>query len=160
MVWSKRIFSLLETLADSIDGYDHVGENSHYFDFYAFCEHHADERRKLFRELRRALKARGLDHETHGTILGSAHRLFIDLRTALSSGNLAIIEELLRGEEFLAARADAFLEEEGLPPEIYELGRLTRTNITLSLRDLRAMQDHARLGWAAATFQRAHIVRR
>lgn len=154
MDWTKRALHLLETLADSVAGFDHIGAHSHYFDFYAFCEHHADERGHLLRRLRHALEAQGIHPETQGTILGSAHRLFIDLRTALTSGNLAIIEELVRGETFLATRTDAMLDDEGLPPKIYDVGREVRANVSRSLLDLQAMQDHARLGWGAATFKR------
>ncbi|MBD3759291.1 PA2169 family four-helix-bundle protein [Rhizorhabdus sp.] len=145
--------NLLETLADSLAGFDHVAEHAHRFDFYSYCEHYAVQRAQLTRELSRALKQHGSKLSAHGTVLGSAHRLFLDIKGALDSGVITVLDELMRGETFLASRTDAMLEQDGLPDDIYEIVRLIRTNASQSLLDLTAMRSHASKGFAAGSFR-------
>lgn len=151
--WNAGAAHLLETLTDSMAGYDHVGEHAHRFGFYAFCEHHATERAQLLHSYRRLMERRAGQAERHGSILGTAHRLFLDFRAALSSGDLAVIEELIRGESFLASRIDRLLEQDDTPQDIASLGRKLRAHVSQSLLDLQAMQDHARQGQNAKAFR-------
>lgn len=151
--WVRSAEHLLETLDDSLTGFDHVAENSHRFDFYSYCEHYAIERRELTRDLRYGMRKLGHSVPAHGTILGSAHRLYLDLRGTFDSGIVTALEELIRGETYLAARADAVLEHDGLPPRIYETVRLIRANISRSLLDLTGMHHHAGTGFAAGSFR-------
>ncbi|ARR54262.1 hypothetical protein HY78_12910 [Rhizorhabdus wittichii DC-6] len=151
--WMRSGERLLETLADSLTGFDHVAEQAHRFDFYSYCEHYAVQRGQLARTFKGVMKQRGSKLPIHGTVLGSAHRLYLDIRGALDSGVVAVLEELLRGETFLASRADATLEHEGLPDDIYEIVRLIRANTSQSLLDLKAMLSHASKGFAAGSFR-------
>jgi len=104
-------FSVIETLADSAAGYAHVGEHTREFKLYAFCEHQAALRDKAAKSFTVHMYARGWQTEAHGTLLGSAHRLFIDLRVALGHSHDAVIRELHRGETFLRTKADTALSE-------------------------------------------------
>ncbi len=151
--WMHSAEHLLETLADSLAGFDHVAEHAHRFDFYSYCEHYAVQRAKLKSELGRGLKQHGSKLSAHGTILGSAHRLYLDIKGALDSGVITVLNELMRGETFLASRTDAVLEQDGLPDDIYEIVRLIRTNASQSLQDLTAMHSHASKGFAAGSFR-------
>lgn len=151
--WIRSAERLLETLADSLAGFDHVAEHAHRFDFYSYCEHYAVQRAQLTRQLGRALKRHRSGLSAHGTVLGSVHRLYLDIRGTLDSGVVTVLEELIRGETFLASRTDGLLEHDGLPDEIYEIIRLIRTNISESLLDLTAMHSHASKGFAAGTFR-------
>lgn len=151
--WTKDGTRLLETLADSLAGFDHVAEHAHRFDFYAYCEHHAVQRRKMVLECRRVMREHGSFQTIHGTALGSAHRLFLDIRGALDSGVVAILEELIRGETFLASRADAMLDHDHLPEDLYDIVRQIRADISQSLLDLKAMHSHAGKGFAADSFR-------
>lgn len=151
--WIRSGEHLLETLADSRAGFDHVAEHAHRFDFYSYCEHYAVERTELAREFRRLMQAYSSAPPVHGTALASAHRLYLDMRSALDSGVLTVLHELARGENFLASRVDALLDHDGLPAEIYDIVRLIRTNISQSLLDLEAMRSHASKGFAAGSFR-------
>lgn len=151
--WIRTGEHLLETLGDSLAGFDHVAEHSHRFDFYSYCEHYAVQRAQLTREFNRAMKQQGSTAPVHGTVMGSAHRLYLDIRAALDTGVIAVLEELLRGETFLASRTDAMLEHDGLPAGIYEIVRQIRTNVSQSMLDLKAMHSHAVKGFAAGSFR-------
>lgn len=151
--WMHSAEHLLETLADSLAGFDHVAEHAHRFDFYSYCEHYAVQRAQLTSDFRRALKRHGSNLSAHGTVLASAHRLYLDITGALDSGVITVLNELMRGETFLASRTDAVLEQDGLPDDIYEIIRLIRTNASQSLLDLTAMHSHASKGFAAGSFR-------
>lgn len=151
--WVKSAEYLLEVLVDSLTGFDNVAEHSHRFDFYSYCEHYALERRELMNDLRYNMRKLGYNLSAHGTMLGSAHRLYLDLRGAFDSGIVTALDELIRGETYLAARADAVLEHDRLPPEIYETVRLIRANVSQSLLDLNEMRGHAGAGFAAGSFR-------
>lgn len=103
--------SVIEMLADSAAGYAHVGEHAHGFKLYAFCEHQAMMRDKAAKSLAAHMHIRGWQTNAHGTLLGSAHRLFIDLRVALGYSHDAVIRELHRGETFLWNKIDNALSE-------------------------------------------------
>ena len=151
--WMRSGEHLLEILADSLAGFDHVAEHAHRFDFYSYCEHYAVQRAQLAGDFGRILKQHGSTLAIHGTALGSAHRLLLDMRGALDSGVMAVLDELLRGETFLASRIDAMLEHDDLPDDVYDIVRLIHANTSQSLLDLKAMHDHAGKGFAAGAFR-------
>lgn len=151
--WMRSGERLLETLADSLTGFGHVAEHAHRFDFYSYCEHYAGPRARLARELDALMKLHGSKLPIHGTVLGTAHRLFLDIRGALDSGVATMLDELIRGETFLASRTDAMLEQEGLPEPIYDVVRRIRANLSKSLLDLKAMRRQAGQGFAAGSFR-------
>lgn len=110
------ILSVAETIADSIAGYAHVGERVHAFGLYAYCEHQAVERGKHARSLERLIQERGWHCDARGTLLGSAHRLFIDLKLAIAHGEEAVLRELHRGESFLLDKIETTLARARLDP--------------------------------------------
>ena len=151
--WIRSSEHLLETLADSLAGFDHVAEHAHRFDFYSYCERYAMQRAELARQFRSVMKEFSSEPPSHGTALASAHRLYLDMKSALDSGVLPVLHELMRGEKFLASRVDGLLDHDGLPTAIYDIVRLLRANVSQSLFDLEAMSSHASKGFAAGSFR-------
>lgn len=131
---------LLETLADSVAGFEHVAGHVHQYGFYAFCERRAGDRARLLAALRQkahALKGRSAPH---GTLLGSAHRLLLDLRTALGMNEKAVIEELVRGEAFLIHHIDQYLEAGHCPSEdVWDLVCAIRADVARTLFELEGL---------------------
>ncbi len=142
--WHSAAKYLIETVADSLNGFDHIASQPDRFSFHAFCEPHILERQELLRAMRVAMHAHGLDHDPQGTLLGAAHRLFIDLRSAIQGGENAVIAEMLRGEEFLASRAYRFNNIWRLPRELKSIGGALQGNIGRSIGELRTLVDASR----------------
>ena len=134
--WHTSATELLEALADSIAGFDFMISHAHHFDFYALCALRMVERKALLKRIRMAMHAQGLATDLHGTLLGAAHRLFIDLRTALQGGEKPLIVELLRGETFLADRTHEFAFHEHMPAELRNLGLELENSIAHLISDL------------------------
>jgi uncharacterized protein (TIGR02284 family) len=103
--------SIVETLADSLAGYTHIGGHAHGFTLCAYCEHQAIAREKAFRALSVCIEAHGWHSDRQGTLLASAHRLFVDLKVAIAHSDSAVMAELHRGESFLLHKIESALAE-------------------------------------------------
>ncbi len=66
------IQALVETVMDSVAGYEHIASHTYGFGWYNYCEMHALERQRLAIALRRAVEAYGGHTEQHGMLLGTA----------------------------------------------------------------------------------------
>lgn len=150
MVESRHFtLSVAETIADSIAGYAHIGERAHEFGLYAYCEHQAIERGKHARSLERLIRERGWHCDTGGTLLGSAHRLFIDLKLAVAHGEEAVLRELHRGESFLLDKIETTLARARLDQALADaLGRIAQA-IREAVAELASRLRNA-TGWDGA----------
>lgn len=141
------IIALVETVADSVAGYEHIASHTHGFGWYSYCEMHALERQRLAVTLRRAIEAHGGHADSQGTILGSAHRLFLDLKSALLDSEQSVVEELLRGERFLADQIRKAHRDAGaLPTDIEEILVTLYRNVQSSLGELAALRKRIERG--------------
>lgn len=75
----------------------------------------AQERAQMARELQDEVRAQGGDPERSGSVAGSAHRGWMNLKAALTSGDERIIAEAERGEDVAKKTFDEALTK-GLPP--------------------------------------------
>jgi uncharacterized protein (TIGR02284 family) len=80
------------------------------------------QQRKLFREeLENDARDLGLDMEPSGTAKGYFHRIWLDLRSSLSSKeDEVLIEEAMRGEETALKVYDSILRHNELPEYIQD----------------------------------------
>jgi len=137
----------VETVMDSVAGYEHIASHTHGFGWYSYCEMHALERQRLATALRRAIEAHGGHAELHGTLLGSAHRLFLDLKAALLNGEQSAVDELLRGERFLADHIRKAHRDAGtLPPDIEDIIATLYRNVQSSIGELAALRKRIERG--------------
>jgi uncharacterized protein (TIGR02284 family) len=108
---------------------------------------HALERQRLATALRRAIEAHGGHAELHGTLLGTAHRLFLDLKSALLNGEQAAVDELLRGEKFLADQIRKAHRDAGeQPADIEDVLATLYRNVHSSIGELAALRKRIEQG--------------
>ena len=87
-------------------------------DFKALFDELSLQREQFVRELQRLVHGLGEDSERSGSLAGTLHRGWIDIKAALHSGDEhAILAECERGEDFAVAEYREALEHE-LPEEI------------------------------------------
>jgi uncharacterized protein (TIGR02284 family) len=100
------------------------------------------ERVKLIEELD-ALRAKAdpdAKEREGGTLKGDLHRIWIDLRDALSaSDNANVLNECERGEEFLLMRYDEAMEKEPAP-ETFALLQHQRITVQQDLNRIRHLR--------------------
>ena len=119
----RLVRGLAAQVRDSAAGYRKAQEETTDTGLAAEFGHLADERDDMVEALDECLTGLGATPETSGTMLGAAHRLFIDLRSAISRRDrTAILREIVRGESVLEEAYDAAIRA-GLPPEIHNIVR-------------------------------------
>lgn len=105
---------VLETLIDSADGYEKAAELAERTTFKDFFSRRAASRRGMVAAIRNEITQLGGEPEADGTILASAHRVFMNLRTVVQDTDEAVIEAVDNGEEYLRQKFDAALANDEL----------------------------------------------
>ncbi|WP_417622870.1 PA2169 family four-helix-bundle protein [Parasphingorhabdus sp.] len=114
---------ILETLIDSTHGYEKAAEIADRDTFKNFFSRRAAARRAMAAAVRKEITAYGDAPENDGTILASAHRVFMNLSAALQDNDEAAIEAVETGEEYLRMKFDRALERDDLSPSAKTLLR-------------------------------------
>ena len=93
-------------LIDSKDGYEKAREDA---EKGAHAQLFADmigRRERDHQRVHQFLVAKGIEPDESGSFTASAHRTLVDLKSVFSSGDEAVLNEVLRGEESLMAAYD------------------------------------------------------
>tara|TARA_R110000824_G_scaffold25838_7_gene89586 strand:+ start:13936 stop:14379 length:444 start_codon:yes stop_codon:yes gene_type:complete len=114
---------ILETLIDSTHGYEKAAEIADRTTFKNFFSRRAASRRAMAAAVRNEIIELGDTPETDGTILASAHRVFLGLSAALQDNDEAAIEAVDTGEEYLRMKFEKALESDELSPSAKTLLR-------------------------------------
>lgn len=109
--------TLIATLLDSVDGYQKSAgdiENQALADKF---NSRARERQSAVAKLQAAVAAAGDNPEDDGTLLGGAHRVFLNLKEAvMGRDDKAIVSEIERGEDYLKEKFETALADTELSP--------------------------------------------
>lgn len=109
---------LIQITEDSHEGYRKSAEDADEEDLKLLFNDLAAQRGAMVRDLQKLVAEQGGAPESTGTILGGAHRFFVDLKaTVLGRDRTAILQEVERGESEAVRRYEAALEAE-LPPHL------------------------------------------
>jgi uncharacterized protein (TIGR02284 family) len=71
----------------------------------------ADHRNDQISELRMLVAANDEEPECSGSMLGTLHRKWMDLRSALGGGPVAILSEAERGEDYIKSKYESVLKQ-------------------------------------------------
>jgi uncharacterized protein (TIGR02284 family) len=105
---------ILESLIDSTDGYEKAAEIADRDTFKNFFSRRAASRRAMAAAVRDEITKLGGTPEGDGTILASAHRMFMNISAAVQDNDEAAIEAVDTGEEYLRKKFEGALESEEL----------------------------------------------
>lgn len=95
---------LIEVTIDSAEGYDEAAKDAQNPELKAIFLRRVAERMLAFRSLQSQVEALGGQAEDEGSLLASMHRAFVNLRAAVQSGDLAVVDEVERGEDRIKAK--------------------------------------------------------
>jgi uncharacterized protein (TIGR02284 family) len=114
----KVLNSLVETTLDSAEGYAEAAKDAKSAQLVSLFEGRAGERRRAASTLQQCVRSLGGEPEDDGTVLASAHRMFVNLRTSITSAdNTAVVDEVERGEDHIKHKfEDAMNDNELSPP--------------------------------------------
>jgi uncharacterized protein (TIGR02284 family) len=105
---------VLETLIDSTHGYEKAAEIADRTTFKNFFSRRAASRRAMAAAVREEIVKSGGTPESDGTILASAHRVFMNLSAAVQDNDEAAIESVETGEEYLRKKFEKALTQDDL----------------------------------------------
>lgn len=102
---------VLTRVIDSADGYEKAAEAAESSRFAQIFRSRAAERRTFAADLRAELVSHGDDADEDGTLLASAHRVFMGLKAKMGDTDEAVLEEVARGESKLVKEYEDALED-------------------------------------------------
>lgn len=101
----------------------------------------AQDRYDFGHELKAELKTFGQEPEKGTSLAGDAHRLWMDLKTALTSDkDEAVLEEAIRGERAAVDEYDEILKEESLPSSTKSIITAQRNSVKNALNEAKALE--------------------
>lgn len=111
---------LIETTLDSAEGYGEAAKNAESPSIKSLFSQWAADRRQVVSELQGEVRVLGGEPEDDGSVLASAHRVFLNLRDKLSKGDKGVVDEVERGEDYIKARYEEALDDEDLSEPVRE----------------------------------------
>jgi uncharacterized protein (TIGR02284 family) len=107
----KLVNGLVETTIDSADGYEAAAREADGARFKDLFERRAQERRTIAVELQQEVRRLGGEPKDDGTILAAAHRVFLNLKDAVTKGDQAVVDEVEAGEDHIKAKYEKALQD-------------------------------------------------
>lgn len=107
---------LIEVTIDSADGYREAAEDADSTRYKATFKSRASERWQAASRLQQQVGTLGGKAQDDGTVLANAHRMFLNLRKSMSSGDTAVVDEVERGEDHIKAKYESALKDDKLSP--------------------------------------------
>jgi len=131
--------TLIETTKDSSEGFKTAAQHVKNDDIRKKFQDFAQQRESFCRELQEHVSKMGGTAETSGSTLGSIHRGWLNLKSALTTNDKAIISEVVNGETVAEKYFAEAEEEKSLPQDVLNVVQRQHHSIQDSLnfaRDL------------------------
>ena len=113
----KTLNSLIATTLDSADGYAEAAKDARSQSLIALFQARSHERQRVASTLQQCVRQLGGKPEDDGTVLASAHRTFVNLRTHVTSNdNKAVVDEVERGEDHIKSKFEDAMKDDDLSP--------------------------------------------
>ena len=110
--------TLINTLVDSVTGYEDAATNIEGERFRTMFRESASERSRVVEDLRSEVRRLGGNPEDDGSFLGKTHQRFLDLKAAITGRDeKSIINEVERGEDYLKEKFETALNGDTLSSE-------------------------------------------
>lgn len=108
---------LIATTIDSINGYGESADAVTNPQFRELFQELSRDRQQVLPKLQAAVAQMGGNPEDDGTTLAAAHRMFVDLKSAVTgTDDKSVINEVERGEDHIKAKYEAALGDASLSP--------------------------------------------
>lgn len=107
--------TLIGTLLDSVEGYSKAADDVDNPTYVQLFNARSRERQEVAARLQSAVAQLGGDPEDDATTLGAIHRVFVDLKAAVTGrDDKAIVNEVERGEDYLKAKFETAMKNADL----------------------------------------------
>lgn len=134
----ETVNTLIKTTIDSVDGYREAAEDANSGQFQSIFFERANERQEVAERLRQHVRSLGGEPEDDGSLAAGAHRVFMNLRDAVTgTDDKSVVAEVERGEDYIKAKFETALEDGNLGAE-------TRALISQCYESVRSGHDQMR----------------
>ena len=134
----RTLNGLIATTLDSVDGYTEAAKDSESGRFGSMFTSRASERRMVATSLQDEVRRLGGNPEDDGTALAGAHRVFVNLKSAVTGkDDKAIVNEVERGEDHILHKFQDALQDNDLSPQ-------TKSAIEQAFTSVRTGHDQMR----------------
>jgi uncharacterized protein (TIGR02284 family) len=113
----KILNKLIETSEDGLKGFQEAADKATAPALKQLFSERAQSCSQSARELQTLVTALGGDAEKSGSVAGAAHRGWVKVKTAVGDNNVAVLEEVERGEDHAKANYGKALKA-SLPPQV------------------------------------------
>jgi len=114
----QNLNNLIETAKDSAEGFKTAAENVKSPSTKQKFEDYSDQRQHFCKDLQERVKGLGGTPETTSSTLGAIHRGWVNLKSALTLGDRAIVIEVIRGEEVAERNYAAVAQNPAFPSDL------------------------------------------
>lgn len=126
-----KLNHLIEIAYDGFNGYETAAEHVENEEYAELFEAYAAQREEHVRELTDVVNQAGGEPQAGGQLSGTFHRAWIDIKSAITDGEEAILAECVRGEEeALDAYTDVISDD--LPDDVRELLRQQLSEVRIA----------------------------
>ncbi|MBT0608202.1 ferritin-like domain-containing protein [Aequorivita echinoideorum] len=140
----NNLQDLLEKNYDAEKGFKKAMEDSKSPQLKSFLKEQAVQRNRFATELSHELRNLNEKPKESGSVTGSLHRTWIDIKTAVAgNSDEAVLEECIRGEKASADEYKEKLEKQNFPPQISNLLQKQATEINSTLSRVKTLEDLA-----------------
>lgn len=109
---------LIKTTIDSVDGYRSAAEDAEHSEYRSIFFDRANERSAVADQLQSYVRELGGEPTTDGSIVAGAHRIFMDLKSAVTGNDdAAVVAEVERGEDHIKHQFEAAMSDHDISPE-------------------------------------------
>jgi uncharacterized protein (TIGR02284 family) len=134
---------LIETCKDGQEGFETSAQSVKNADLQATFQELSGQRAKFAGELRSLVFSLGGDPENSGSLAGTLHRGWLNLKAAVTGGDEAgILNECERGEDVAKDNYRAALEK-NLPGDIAQILQRQNEAILEAHRKIKSLRDNA-----------------
>lgn len=131
---------LLQRNYDAVKGYGEAATATDQATLKKWLQDNINFRKKFIQDLENALAVGGAEIEANGSVLGTLHRVWLDLRTdQVDNTDEVVLEECRRGEKYALEDYNKVLEEVDFHPDTRAMIKGQRKQIQQSLNSIEIM---------------------
>ncbi|SHJ11042.1 ferritin-like domain-containing protein [Aquimarina spongiae] len=137
-----KLNDLLEKTYDAEKGFKKAADNVKHSGLKNYFNQKAQERHDFGYALKAEIKSFGQPVDNGGSITGTMHRAWMDVKSVLSKDNEeSMLEEAIRGEEATVEEYNDVLSETTLPPSTQTILTQQKNKIMNGLSSIRRLED-------------------
>ena len=141
---NSNVVSVLNDLLtknyDAEKGYQEAAEKIEHTSLKSYFDNQAKNRYDFGHQIKALISKYGGEPDKGTSIAGDLHRTWIAIRDAFASGDNAIYDECIRGEEAFSNEYGEVLADEVLPQDVRDIVKTQKDSVDRALASLKVME--------------------